>query len=199
MSSYLNRKSIHEHDMHHSSPAKLHNSVGPRRLARSLLLSLSRKTGLSSDVASRNRESTSEPSLSDHNKPSVGGMASEDAAQALEPVQHLGGSSVASDDGGPTSTTSSDTGLLGKDGVGTISSLPLRQGQNGLNEDTAAPYKYLLVDDNDINLKILASFMKRLGHDYDTASNGLEALQMYTASPGLYPFVLMGKSTMANM
>lgn len=56
-----------------------------------------------------------------------------------------------------------------------------------------SPYKYLLVDDNDINLKILASFMKRLGHEYDTAVNGLEALQMYTANPGLYPFILMGK------
>lgn len=56
-----------------------------------------------------------------------------------------------------------------------------------------APYKYLLVDDNDINLKILASFVKRLGHGYDTAVNGLEALQMYSANPGLYPFILMGK------
>lgn len=68
------------------------------------------------------------------------------------------------------------------------------------NEETGSPrqpspYKYLLVDDNDINLKILASFMKRLGHGYDTAANGLEALQMYTSNPGLYPFVLMGKSS----
>lgn len=76
--------------------------------------------------------------------------------------------------------------------------MPLRQRQNATPEETGLSeqpsYKYLLVDDNDINLKILASFMKKLGHGYDMASNGLEALQMYTANPGLYPFVLMGKS-----
>lgn len=34
--------------------------------------------------------------------------------------------------------------------------------------------------------------MKKLGYEYDTASNGLQALKMYSESPGLYPFVLMG-------
>lgn len=103
---------------------------------------------------------------------------------------------------------SSEAGLAGNDvqevisprseGESQTAHLPLRQGQNAKNNETAslqqaAPYKYLLVDDNDINVKILASFMKKLGHSYDTATNGLEALQMYTANPGLYPFVLMGK------
>lgn len=34
--------------------------------------------------------------------------------------------------------------------------------------------------------------MKKLGRGYDTASNGLQALEMYSENPGLYPFVLMG-------
>ncbi|KAK7698978.1 hypothetical protein SLS64_012033 [Diaporthe eres] len=82
--------------------------------------------------------------------------------------------------------------------------LPVRPGPTVATGQTAStqqpsPYKYLLVDDNDINLKILASFMKRLGHEYDTAVNGLEALQMYTANPGLYPFILMGRDADISM
>jgi len=39
----------------------------------------------------------------------------------------------------------------------------------------------LLVDDNSINLNLLATFMKKQRHAYDTATNGLEALQAYQA------------------
>ncbi|KAJ9623112.1 hypothetical protein H2203_006048 [Taxawa tesnikishii (nom. ined.)] len=37
----------------------------------------------------------------------------------------------------------------------------------------------LLVDDNRINMQLLTTFMKKRGHAYDTAKNGLEALQLY--------------------
>lgn len=43
------------------------------------------------------------------------------------------------------------------------------------------PY-VLLVEDNEINLKILATFMTRLKYRYATATNGLEAVQLYTSS-----------------
>jgi CheY-like chemotaxis protein len=39
----------------------------------------------------------------------------------------------------------------------------------------------LLVDDNNINLNLLATFMKKQRHAYDTATNGLEAIQAYQA------------------
>ncbi|KAI5236225.1 hypothetical protein E4T43_08782 [Aureobasidium subglaciale] len=39
----------------------------------------------------------------------------------------------------------------------------------------------LLVDDNSINLNLLATFMKKQRHAYDTATNGLEAVQAYKA------------------
>jgi CheY-like chemotaxis protein len=39
----------------------------------------------------------------------------------------------------------------------------------------------LLVDDNSINLNLLATFMRKQRHAYDTATNGLEALQAYQA------------------
>lgn len=160
---------------------------------------------MSSESASISRENTFETGSSDYSKMSTGRKASEDTMQAQEPVQRFGGSSVASENGVATSIVSSDAGFVDDGSISSHSQaelraarLPLRQGQEVPNEDSEplqqpALYKYLLVDDNDINLKILASFMKRLGHGYDTAANGLEALQLYTANPGLYSFVLMGR------
>ncbi|KAG7284241.1 hypothetical protein NEMBOFW57_010605 [Staphylotrichum longicolle] len=48
----------------------------------------------------------------------------------------------------------------------------------------------LIVDDNAINLKILAAYMTRLHYDYTTAQNGLEALQLYAREPSRYACVL---------
>ena len=39
--------------------------------------------------------------------------------------------------------------------------------------------QFLLVDDNAINLKILASYMKRLGKPYETAEDGQQALDAF--------------------
>lgn len=50
----------------------------------------------------------------------------------------------------------------------------------------------LVVDDNDINLRILTTFMRKIGCSYDTASNGLIALEKYKASQRRFDFVLMG-------
>ncbi|KAF7712770.1 Uncharacterized protein PECH_007344 [Penicillium ucsense] len=49
----------------------------------------------------------------------------------------------------------------------------------------------LVVDDNNINLKILATYMRKIGCSYETASNGLIALEKYKASPRRFDFVLM--------
>ncbi|KAF4229386.1 hypothetical protein CNMCM6805_001505 [Aspergillus fumigatiaffinis] len=49
----------------------------------------------------------------------------------------------------------------------------------------------LLVDDNDVNLKLLVAFMKKAKFPYHTASNGLEALEVYKTNVGYIPVVLM--------
>ncbi|PWY83335.1 two-component sensor protein histidine protein kinase [Aspergillus heteromorphus CBS 117.55] len=49
----------------------------------------------------------------------------------------------------------------------------------------------LLVDDNDINLKILATFVRKIGCSYDTASNGLIALNAYQAATRRHDIILM--------
>ncbi|CRK20611.1 hypothetical protein BN1723_000423 [Verticillium longisporum] len=50
---------------------------------------------------------------------------------------------------------------------------------------------FLIVDDNIINLKILSTFMKRLGREHCTSMNGLEALEAFSADPGKFPCILM--------
>ncbi|KAJ5995528.1 hypothetical protein N7481_002505 [Penicillium waksmanii] len=49
----------------------------------------------------------------------------------------------------------------------------------------------LIVDDNEINLKIMATFMRKVGCTYDTASNGLIALEKYKECDRQYNYVLM--------
>lgn len=44
--------------------------------------------------------------------------------------------------------------------------------------------RFLLVDDNPINLRILISYMKKLGHPFTCASNGLEAFEAFQKSCG---------------
>lgn len=44
--------------------------------------------------------------------------------------------------------------------------------------------RFLLVDDNPINLRILMSYMKKLGYPFTCASNGLEAFEAFQRSCG---------------
>ena len=51
--------------------------------------------------------------------------------------------------------------------------------------------KVLLVEDNEINLKLLVMCMKKLKHDYVTAINGLEAVTAYKAADTCYDVIFM--------
>jgi len=51
----------------------------------------------------------------------------------------------------------------------------------------------LIVDDNDINIRILVEFMKKLKCNYATASNGLEALEFFEANAPSIALIFMGK------
>jgi CheY-like chemotaxis protein len=54
--------------------------------------------------------------------------------------------------------------------------------------------RFLLVEDNQINMRILQTYMKKLGHDYDSATDGLQALNWYKKRGGDYQCVLMDLS-----
>ncbi|OBS25977.1 hypothetical protein FPOA_06509 [Fusarium poae] len=62
--------------------------------------------------------------------------------------------------------------------------------QNLSTTDNEVP-KILLVEDNHINLKILAAYMKKLKTKYDTAVNGREAVKKYTQSPKDFMCILL--------
>ncbi|CEJ62711.1 hypothetical protein PMG11_11203 [Penicillium brasilianum] len=49
----------------------------------------------------------------------------------------------------------------------------------------------LIVDDNNINLKILSTFVRKMGCSYETASNGLIALKKYKESEKPFTYILM--------
>lgn len=51
----------------------------------------------------------------------------------------------------------------------------------------------LIVDDNEINVRILAAYMKKLAYDYIVARNGLEALDAFKADPVKFKLILMGE------
>lgn len=60
--------------------------------------------------------------------------------------------------------------------------------------DASGP-RFLLVDDNPINLRILVSFVKKFGYPYACATNGLEAFEVFKGGRGQgaagFKFVLM--------
>ncbi|KAK3386254.1 putative histidine kinase group protein [Sordaria brevicollis] len=62
-----------------------------------------------------------------------------------------------------------------------------RFSSNNNNQEKAC----LLVDDNPINLHILASAMRKTHRPFATARNGLEAVEIYKENPGRYKWVLM--------
>jgi CheY-like chemotaxis protein len=54
--------------------------------------------------------------------------------------------------------------------------------------------KILVVDDNEINLKLLTGFMKKLKYEHVTATNGKQALDAYSASSPKFSVILMDLS-----
>ena len=57
----------------------------------------------------------------------------------------------------------------------------------------------LIVDDNEINIKVLSKLMSKLGYEYKTATNGLLALNKYKESPEAFKMVLMGKKLSSTL
>ncbi|RSL80147.1 hypothetical protein CEP51_006801 [Fusarium floridanum] len=57
-------------------------------------------------------------------------------------------------------------------------------------QDTRQP-RFLLVEDNAINMRILQAFMKKLGHVYDAATDGRQAVDSYRDGGGRYRCILM--------
>lgn len=61
------------------------------------------------------------------------------------------------------------------------------------NSTSASPgtLKALLVDDNEINLKLLTAYMCKLSLPHSTAMNGLEAVNTYSEALGAFDVIFM--------
>ena len=53
----------------------------------------------------------------------------------------------------------------------------------------------LLVEDNVINMKLLATFFRKSGYSFEQAANGLEALQAVQQRPEGFDVIFMGVSS----
>jgi CheY-like chemotaxis protein len=51
------------------------------------------------------------------------------------------------------------------------------------------------VEDNEINMKLLVAYMRKLKLNHATAINGLEALNTYKEANGCFDVIFMGKSS----
>ncbi|KAL4792165.1 hypothetical protein BDV19DRAFT_368994 [Aspergillus venezuelensis] len=65
---------------------------------------------------------------------------------------------------------------------------------NLVDVDRTNSLHVLIVDDNEINIKVLSKLMSKLGYEYKTATNGLLALNKYKESPEMFKMVLMDVS-----
>jgi response regulator RpfG family c-di-GMP phosphodiesterase len=65
---------------------------------------------------------------------------------------------------------------------------PSIAGKNTVSEG----FSVLLVDDNHINLQILVAYVKKEGWDIMTATDGLEAVEIFQAHPGKFAAVIIG-------
>ncbi|PLB47620.1 hypothetical protein P170DRAFT_385449 [Aspergillus steynii IBT 23096] len=54
-----------------------------------------------------------------------------------------------------------------------------------------SPPRVLIVDDNEINVKLLEAFMRKLGCESSIARNGLEAVESFKAQPKTFSIILM--------
>jgi signal transduction histidine kinase/CheY-like chemotaxis protein len=85
---------------------------------------------------------------------------------------------------GPSKMPKTDTSLLSK--ISSPTSPAPSAGSSGQisrsNSGTDKPVRrVLLVDDNRVNLQLLVTYIKKSGHYFKTASDGLEALEAYKA------------------
>ncbi|KAJ4002791.1 hypothetical protein NW752_009445 [Fusarium irregulare] len=65
------------------------------------------------------------------------------------------------------------------------------EGPDPMCNDESKSNTFLLVDDNPINLKMLIMFMKKLKLEYDTATDGKQAVERYKKSPRSFRCIFM--------
>lgn len=178
--------------------------VGPRKLAKILLLSFRRWTNSRSSKcvsstlsgASSDRFATGTPGTPNVATPDLSHSQGEAPEMALTPM---------ADGEQPPAVpeTQEMHDRLDDSGNGLNMELPVRTAtparSPGLNDgsgeslgtSTPRAADFLLVDDNPVNLKMISHHMKKLGQTFDTATDGQKAFDAVRAAGGRYKCIFM--------
>lgn len=150
--------------------------MGPRKLAKAFVLCFRRWTKLQATAADRASVSTR------LDEPPTVSTAETDLVQHGSDDKDRGYFDIA-----PTLSPKKRRAHWNDDGTRTpLPSVPALQLPT-IPQDQ----RFLLVEDNAINMKILQTYMKKMGVEYDSASDGLRALECYKAQEGCYKCILM--------
>ncbi|KAH7141967.1 hypothetical protein EDB81DRAFT_843446 [Dactylonectria macrodidyma] len=156
--------------------------VGPRKLAKTLSLAYSRWTTNEGSPPTIISPSAIKPSGPNQR----GSSSSRDGSNDIN--------SAALESPFRRPTPIETTNLESSNSSGKVPMDPFLNGDMAVDKKSdvpETPNKFLLVDDNHINLKILAAYMKKMHLTYDTATNGKEAVDQYTQSPQSYACILL--------
>ncbi len=154
--------------------------VGPRKLARSMLLTYKRWSGLSRNVTrppAPSREASFYAKQALREEKSAGIPSSPPTIGVEQPETPALVSSAK-----PSSDASSQVVPPSEEPTPSTS---------GPASAPATARKVLLVDDNHINLKVLAAYMSKLRCAYEAVTNGKEAVEAYTRQPSEFAGILM--------
>ncbi|KAG5984592.1 hypothetical protein E4U55_004143 [Claviceps digitariae] len=154
--------------------------IGPRKLARALLLAYTRWMSVSESSAGTPPIPLSVPRPQSLRR-TQSSFAMTNTQQ--QPCYSQSTLSTATDEDDEKSLFSES-----KDGI--PESYPTSEESPSAEVPTTVT-KFLLVDDNHINLKVLSTYMKKLGLEYDTAVHGKEAVDLFCQAPLTYSCVLM--------
>ncbi|KAJ6181156.1 hypothetical protein N7519_011617 [Penicillium mononematosum] len=134
--------------------------------------------------------STNEPRMDSFLSPSSNGEVSEDSTTkaATDPETYSQGSVGMRESLRLSRGDIDDQPSPSEEAATTSHDTPMEK-ENDRESDL--PTTVLLVDDNDINLRILIAFMKKLNCDYFIAQNGEEALEVFKANSSVIGMIFM--------
>ncbi|KAF0323297.1 hsp90-like protein [Colletotrichum asianum] len=178
--------------------------IGPRKLARILLLSFRRWTKLQSSVIRTPTAlslASAEPGHLDGQSRlealDVRSTSALSTEAAPDKTEYFGAADVAAASSTDTIKqveTEEDRTMTLPERPGPRSSTPTPanpEPSQSPNEGDRDPDLFLLVDDNAINLRILSEYMKKLGHKYTTATDGKQAVEAFRKGEGRYKCIFM--------
>ncbi|RMJ24454.1 GAF [Aspergillus sp. HF37] len=173
---------------------------GPRKLAQVLDISVKRQQRRVDWVNGKGeKQGTSmPPTPEDFNRMSYFSAPNSEVSGQIVPKTEMKGttfgpmhSQVSKEPSGQLNPLPEEAGESQASTNGALEAPRGNESRNPSQPQHESPKTALLVDDNDINLRILITFMKKLGYDYTVAHDGQEALDSFQAKASSISIILM--------